>query len=132
VPAKANLAKLALKYGPVVYTLAQKYGPQVAEQIMKSREPAQRLLQDRAERVRSPRKMALAHADSVLEGTLQQVFHAGRPYWVVFSRNEPVGVHPHTNLPYETLLLNTDPAKRVRPEQLRRTVQLPSAPRRRP
>ena len=78
MPAKANLAKLALKYGPVVYTLAQKYGPQVAEQIMKSREPAQRLLQDRAERVRSPRKMALAHADSVLEGTLQQVFHAGR------------------------------------------------------
>ena len=131
MPAKANLAKLALKYGPVVYTLAQRYGPQVAEQIMKSREPAQRLLQQRAERGRSPRKMALAHADSVLEGTLQEVFHAGRSYWVVFSRDEPVGVHPHTNIPFDVLLFNADPAKRVRPEKLRRTIQLPASPRRR-
>lgn len=131
MPPKANLAKLALKYGPVVYGLAQKYGPQVVEQIMKNREPTQRLLHEGAERVRSnPRKHALAHADSVVEGTLQQVFHAGRPYWVVFSRNEPVGVHPHTNIAYDTLLLNVDPAKRATPEQLRRTVRLPRTPRR--
>lgn len=126
MPAKANLAKLALKYGPVVYALAQKYGPQVVEQIVKNREPTQRLLQDGAQRVRSnPRKVALAHADSVVEGTLQQVFHAGSPYWVVFSRSEPVGVHPHTNIAFESLLLNADPAKRVAPEELRRTVRLP-------
>lgn len=131
MPAKANLAKLALKYGPVVYALAQRYGPQVVEQIMKNREPTQRLLHESAERVRSnPRKLALAHADSVVEGSLQQVFHAGRPYWVVFSRQEPVGVHPHTNIAYDALLLNADPTKRVSPEQLRRTVRLPKAPRR--
>ena len=93
---------------------------------MKNREPTQRLLHEGAERVRSnPRKHALAHADSVVEGTLQQVFHAGRPYWVVFSRNEPVGTHPHTNIAYDALLLNADPAKRVRPQELRRTVHLP-------
>lgn len=127
--APTKIAKLALKYGPVVYTLAQKYGPQVAEQILRQREPAQRLVAARRERS-SARRLALRHADSVVEGTLQMVFHAGEPYWVVFSRNEPVGTHPHTNIPYESLLLNADPAKRVRPEDLRRTVHLPRRTRR--
>lgn len=123
---KANLARLAMRYGPVVYTLAQKYGPTVIEQILRRREPAQRLVQERAARVRTnPRRLALAHADTVVEGTLQQIFHEGRPRWVVFSRGEPVGVHPHTSVPYDTLLLNADPAKRVSPEELRRTVHLP-------
>ncbi|MFX0538401.1 hypothetical protein ACQBAT_02545 [Ornithinimicrobium sp. Y1847] len=126
MPAKANLAKLALKYGPIVYTLAQKYGPQVAEQIMKNREPAQRYLAERAQKSRkAAKRTALAHADSVVDGSLQQVFHAGEAYWVVFSRNEPVGSHPHTNISYDALLLNADPAKRVRPEELRRTIHLP-------
>ena len=126
---KARMAQQALRYGPVVYAMAQKYGPQVVEQIMKQREPAQRLLQERAQKARTnPRKLALAHADSVVDGSLQQVFHAGAPYWVVFSRNEPVGVHPHSTVPYDVLLMNADPAKRVRPEQLRRTVTLPTKP----
>lgn len=126
MPRKVNLATLAIKYGPVVYALAQRYGPAVVEQIMRQRDPAQRLIQDRQARVRTnPRKLALAHADSVIEGAVQQVFHSGRPYWVVFSRGEPVGVHPHTNIPYETLLLNADPARRVRPEELRRTIHVP-------
>lgn len=129
---KTRLAKQAIRYGPVVYALAQRYGPQVVEQIMRQREPAQRLIQERAERVRTnPRKFALAHADSVVDGSLQQVFHAGRPHWVVFSRNEPVGVHPLTTVPYDVLLLNADPAKRVRPADLRRTVTLPKTPRKR-
>lgn len=127
--APTKIAKLALKYGPVVYTLAQKYGPQVAEQLLRQREPAQRLVAARRERT-SARRLALRHADSVLEGSLQLVFHAGEAYWVVFSRNEPVGTHPHTNIPYESLLLNADPAKRVRPEDLRRTVHLPRRTRR--
>ena len=127
-----NVAKLALKYGPIAYQLVQRYGPQVTEQILKNREPAQQLLKDRTERVRNnPRRTALAHADSVVEGSLQQVFHAGQGYWVVFSRNEPVGVHPHTTVPYDVLLLNADGAKRVSPGELRRTVRLPRAPRRR-
>ena len=126
MPRKVNLAKLAMRYGPVVYALAQKYGPSVVEQIMRQRDPAHRLIQDRAARVRTnPRKQALAHADSVIEGALQQVFHAGRPHWVVFSRGEPVGVHPHTNIPFESLLLNADPARRVRPTDLRRTIHVP-------
>lgn len=126
MPRKVNLAKLAVKYGPVVYALAQKYGPTVVEQVMRQRDPAQGLLQDRAARARTnPRKLALAHADSVLEGALQQVFHTGRPYWVVFSRGEPVGVHPHTAIPFERLLLNADPARRVRPADLRRTIHVP-------
>jgi hypothetical protein len=123
---KASLAKQAIKYGPVVYALAQRYGPQVVEQIMARREPARQLLADRSAGARrNPRKTGIAHADTVVEGSVQQVFHAGRPYWVVFSRNEPVGVHPHTSLSYDTLLLNADPAKRVTPAQLRRTVHLP-------
>lgn len=126
MPRKVNLATLAIKYGPVVYALSQKYGPAVVEQIMLRRDPAQRFVQDRAARVRTnPRKLALAHADSVIEGTLQQVFHAGRPHWVVFSRGEPVGVHPHTNIPFDSLLLNADPSRRVSPEDLRRTIHVP-------
>lgn len=127
--AAINLAKLAIKYGPIVYTLAQKYGPQVAEQMLRQREPAQRFVTTQRERT-SARRQALAHADSVVEGSLQQVFHDGHSYWVVFSRNEPVGVHPHTTVPFDALLLNADPAKRVRPADLRRTVQLPRRPRR--
>lgn len=131
--AASNLAKLALKYGPVVYTVAQKYGPQVAEQILRKDSDARRFLSDQSTRMRArSRKQAVEHADSVVEGTLQQVFHGGESYWVVFSRNEPVGTHPHTNIAYEALLLNADPAKRVRPEQLRRTVHLPKRPRRTP
>ena len=129
--AATNLAKLALKYGPVVYTLAQKYGPKVVEQMLKNREPAQKFVHERTERVRNnPRRRALEHADSVVEGTLQQVFHRGQPFWVVFSRGEPVGTHPHTEAPFDVLLMNADPAKRVRPEELRRTVTLPRRPRR--
>lgn len=127
--APTKIAKLALKYGPVVYTLAQKYGPQVAEQLLRQREPAQRLVSAQRGRT-SARRLALRHADSVVDGSLQQVFHAGEAYWVVFSRNEPVGSHPHTNIPYESLLLNADPVKRVRPDDLRRTVHLPRRGRR--
>ena len=131
--AATNLAKLALKYGPVVYTLAQKYGPQVAEQLLKKDSDARRFVTEQSTRLRSgARKQAIAHADSVVDGTLQQVFHAGESYWVVFSRNEPVGVHPHTNIAYESLLLNADPAKRVAPQDLARTVRLPRRPGRRP
>ncbi|MGC5582882.1 hypothetical protein [Ornithinimicrobium sp. W1665] len=131
MPTPVNLAKLAMKYGPVVYTLAQRYGPQVAEQILRRDAPARQFVDEQRQRLGTgARRHALAHADSVVDGTVQQVFHAGEAYWVVFSRNEPVGVHPHTNLPYETLLLNTDPAKRRRPGELRRTVSLPRSPRR--
>ena len=131
MPTPVNLAKLAMKYGPVVYTLAQKYGPQVAEQILRKDAPARQFVDGQRQRLGSgARKQALAHADSLVDGAVQQVFHAGEPYWVVFSRNEPVGVHPHTNLPSETLLLNADPSKRRRPEEVRRTVSLPRTPRR--
>lgn len=124
--AATNVAKLALKYGPVAYTLAQKYGPRIVEQMLKNREPAQKFVHERTQRVRSnPRRRAVEHADSVVEGTLQQVFHRGQPYWVVFSRGEPVGSHPHTEAPFDVLLLNADPAKRVTPEELRRTITLP-------
>jgi hypothetical protein len=127
--AATNLAKLALKYGPIVYTLAQKYGPQVVEQALRQREPAQRYVSAQRERT-TARKQALQHADSVVDGSMQQVFHGGQAYWVVFSRNEPVGSHPHTNIPYDTLLLNADPAKRAKPDELRRTVHLPRRARR--
>lgn len=129
--ATPNVAKLALKYGPVVYTLAQRYGPKVIEQMLKNQEPAQRFVHDRTERVRNnPRRRAMDHADSLVEGTVQQVFHRGQPYWVVFSRNEPVGAHPHTEAPFDVLLLNADPAKRLAPAQMRRTVKLPRLPKR--
>lgn len=129
--AATNLAKLALKYGPVVYTLAQKYGPKVVEQMLRNREPAQKFVHDRTERVRNnPRRRALEHADSVVDGSLQQVFHRGQPYWVVFSRGEPVGTHPHTDASFDVLLLNADPTRRVTPQELRRTVTLPRRPRR--
>lgn len=124
--AATNIAKLALKYGPVVYTLAQRYGPKVIEQMLKNREPAQKFVHDRAERIRgNPRRRAMEHADSLVEGSVQQVFYRGQPYWVVFSRNEPVGTHPHTETAFDVLLLNADPDKRVSPAELRRTVKLP-------
>jgi hypothetical protein len=41
-----------------------------------------------------------------------------------------VGTHPHTDASFDVLLLNADPARRVTPQELRRTVTLPRRPKR--
>lgn len=126
MPGKARLAAQAIKYGPVVYALAQKYGPQVVEQMLRHKDPAKQFVADRRARSSGKsRRRALEHAETVIEGQVQPVFHAGQPYWVVFSRDEPVGVHPHTDIEYGELLLNADPGRRMRPDEVRRTLALP-------
>ncbi|WP_153397114.1 hypothetical protein [Ornithinicoccus halotolerans] len=125
--AKGRALTALVKYGPVVYTAAQRYGPTVVQQLRHS--PAEAVLNRRV-RGSGHRRRALQHAGTVVDGSVQQVFHLSEPYWVVFSGEEPVGVHPHTAVPYERLLRNADSANRVRPEEAARTVQV-RLPRRR-
>lgn len=124
---KGRAVTALVKYGPVVYTAAQRYGPTVVHQLRQG--PAETVL---ARRVRGGghRRRAMQHAGTVVQGSVQRVFHLSEPYWVVFSGEEPIGVHPHTAVPYERLLRNADPAKRVRPEDAARTLQV-RLPRRR-
>lgn len=114
----------ALKYGPVVAAAARRYGPTVVEQMKSQREPAEKLLRERRERS-NPRRTAINHAATVVEGTLLRGFHQGREFWVVFSGEDPVGVYPYTNVPYEVLLDHADLGRRVPPEQARRRAHLP-------
>lgn len=121
---KARAVGAALKYGPVVVTAAQRYGPAVWEQVRAQRAPAEKFVQAKVARG-NQRKKALAHADTVVDGSVLQVFHDSESHWVVFSGDEPVGVHPPTRAGYEELLDKADLGKKVRPAEAHRTVHLP-------
>lgn len=121
---KARAVGAALKYGPVVVTAAQRYGPVVWEQVKAQRAPAEQFVQAKVAKG-NQRKKALAHADTVVDGSVLQVFHDSNAHWVVFSGDEPVGVHPPTRASYEELLDKADLGKKVRPDEAHRTVHLP-------
>lgn len=114
----------ALKYGPALAAAAKRYGPTVMEQLNKQRQPAERFVQERRERG-NPRRTAINHASTVLDGTLLRGYHQGQEYWIVFSGDDPVGVYPYTPVPYERLLDHADLTRRMRPDQARRRAQTP-------
>lgn len=112
---KSKAVGMALKYGPLVYPAVKRYGPQVWDQVRAQREPAERYVQDKVAKG-NQRKKALQHAGTVVEGSVLQVFHQNTAHWVVFSRDEPIAVHPPTTAPYEVLLRHADLGTRVRPQ----------------
>lgn len=114
----------ALKYGPALAAAAKRYGPTVLEQLNKQREPAERLVRERRERG-NPRRTAINHASTVIDGTLLRGYHRGQEFWVVFSGDDPVGVYPYTTVPYAVLLDHADLGRRLRPDQARRRAQTP-------
>lgn len=123
---KARAVGAAIKYGPLVMTAAQKYAPQVLEQLRAHREPAERFVQDRMTKG-NQRKKALQHAATVVDGSILQVFHLNRSHWIVYSGEEPIAVHPPTSAAYAVLLKHADLTTRVRPHK---GLRLPRLPRR--
>ncbi|MBW8172050.1 hypothetical protein K0651_03185 [Ornithinimicrobium sp. Arc0846-15] len=116
MPGKSKAVGAALKYGPLVYTAAQKYGPQVVEQLKGQREPAEKFVQDKVAKG-NQRKKALQHAGTVMNGSILQVFYKNKAHWIVFSGDEPIAVHPPTSASYNELLQHADLSKRVLPGQ---------------
>lgn len=127
---KGKAAGRLIKYGPIAVTAAQRWGPVVWEQVKNQREPAEKFVQDRVAKG-NQRKKAMAHAATVIDGSVLQVFHLNAAHWVVFSGEDPIAVHPPTQAPFDELLDRADLSRRVRPGESTVTIKVPK-PRRRP
>lgn len=99
-----QLVKLGAKYGPLVYEAARN-----------GKDPAKEAAQKAWTKATSKRS-ALAHARTVVDGSVLQVFDHGRPVFVVYSGDEPIAVHPPTATPVADLLTHADLTRRVRPK----------------
>ncbi|WP_256838478.1 hypothetical protein [Ornithinimicrobium faecis] len=126
---KGKAAGRLIKYGPIAVTAAQRWGPVVWEQVKSQREPAEKFVQDKVAKG-NQRKKAMAHAATVIDGSVLQVFHLNTAHWVVFSGDDPIAVHPPAQADFEELLDRADLSKRVLPQDSTVTVKVPR-PRRR-
>lgn len=126
---KGKAAARLIKYGPLAVAAAQKWGPVVWEQVKHQREPAEKFVQDKVAKG-NQRKKAMAHAATVIDGSVLQVFHLNTAHWVVFSGDDPIAVHPPTQAPFEELLDRADLSRRVGPNEGSVTIRV-SKPRRR-
>lgn len=111
---KGNAAGRWIKYGPIAVAAAHKWGPVVWDQVKAQQEPAEKFMQAKVAKG-NQRKKALAHAMTVIDGSVLQVFHAHTAHWVVFSGDDPVAAHPPTGASFDELLDRADLANRVRP-----------------
>lgn len=121
---KGKAATRLIKYGPIAAAAAQRWGPVVWEQLKSQREPAEKFVQDKVAKG-NQRKKAMAHAATVIDGSVLQVFHRNTAHWVVFSGDDPIAVHPPTPAPFEELLDRADLDKRVRPQDGSVTIKVP-------
>jgi hypothetical protein len=103
-----NAVKLGVKYGPVLYGVAR-HGKEPA------RAAAEKFLSKKGSR-----KKALAHAATLLDGSVLQVFHGGEPVYIVFSGEEMVASQPPLDVPLQTLVQRADLTKRIRPDDVNR------------
>lgn len=129
MPKKGKAAKALVKYGPLVYAAAQRYGPTVWDQVRQNREPVQQFAQAKAAKG-NQRKKALAHAKTLVDGNVMQVFHANEEHWVVFTGQRPVAVHPATDTRYEILLQDADLDRRIWPKPGTVAARMPKPGRR--
>lgn len=128
---KGSATGKLIKYGPIAAAAAQKFGPVVWEQVKNQREPAEKFVQSKVAKG-NQRKKALAHATTVIDGSVLQVFHANTAHWVVFSGDDPIAVHPPTAASFDELLDRADLSNRVRPRENSVTIRVPRPHRRRP
>lgn len=119
MPKKGKAAKALVKYGPLFYAAAQRYGPAVWEQVRQHREPVEKFAQSKVAKAGkgNQRKKATAHARTLMDGNVLQVFHANEEHWIVFTGDRPVAVHPATATPYEILLQDADLSRRIYPTE---------------
>lgn len=95
--------------------LGIKYGPQIWVATQALREPAKEAANKAISSERA-RRQAMAHARSLADGSILKVYKGDASHWVVFSGDEPVAVHPATDLPLTALVERSDLTKRIRPQ----------------
>ena len=105
--------------GKVVVTGARqgvKYAPMIAAVVREVRGPATDYAKSRVEAARQ-RRLAVAKAGSVRDGTVLRLLHGEQTVWVVYSGDEPVSAHPDTGVPLAELTHHANLERRRRPEE---------------
>lgn len=97
--------KLVVKYGPQAKIAWDNGGRKAAATATK-----------RARSLTARRK-ALAHAATVVDGSVLKVAPSGATVYVVFTGDQPIATYPHQETPPEVLLAHADLGKRFRPEE---------------
>lgn len=92
-----------------------KYSPVIATVIREVRGPATEFAKARVEAARQ-RRLAVAKAASVRDGTVLQLLHGEQVVWVVYSGDEPVSEHPDVGVPLAELVAHADLDRRRPPE----------------
>lgn len=105
-------ARTAAKVVGTGAMLAAKYGPQAKIAWDNGGKKATIAAARRAKSLTARRK-ALAQAATVKDGSVLKVAPGGRTMYVVFTADQPIAVHPPTDLPMELVLAHADLAKRV-------------------
>jgi hypothetical protein len=95
--------------------LGIKYGPQIWVATQALREPAKEAA-NKAIASERARRLAMGHAASLTDGSILKVYKGDAAHWLVFNADEPVAVHPETDLPLPTLAAGADLTKRIRPQ----------------
>ena len=98
-----TVAKLGVKYGPVVY-----------EAIKHGKEPAREFAQRQLGRL-TARKQALAHSEGLMDGSAMLVWKDDQQVWIVFNGDQPIASHPSVDMPLALLIQGYDLTKRIRP-----------------
>lgn len=107
-----------------------RYSPAIAVAVKEARGPVTEFAKGRVEASRQ-RRLALAKATSLEDGSVLSVVHGEQPVWVVFSGNQPVAQHPDTGVSLDVLVQRVDLSKRRRPEDFPTTRERASAARHR-
>ena len=98
---------------------AAKYAPAAKTAFEAVREPVSGVVNGRRDRMLA-RRDAYREAATVVDGSVLLVLKRGQPRWVVYSRDEAISVHPHTESDdLRELTRYADLAKRETPEQRR-------------
>lgn len=92
--------------------LGVKYGPQLWVASKALREPAKEAAQ-KVIASEQARRAAYAHARTLSDGSILKVYRGDRAYWVVFTGDTAVTVHPMTDVPLSDLIRGADLTKRV-------------------
>jgi hypothetical protein len=119
-----------------------KYSPVIATVIREVRGPATEFARTRVEASRQ-RRLAVAKAESVHDGTVLRLMHGEQTVWVVYSGDEPISAHPDIGVPLAELTDHANLERRRRPSEFpsareraatarKKTVSKMKRPRRKP
>jgi hypothetical protein len=105
--------------GKVVVTGARqgvKYAPVIAALVREVRGPATDFAKSRVEASRQ-RRLAVAKAESVHDGTVLRLMHGEQTVWVVYSGDQPISAHPDLGVALDELTRHANLERRRPPSE---------------